>query len=437
MTRRAILVASAMLLSISAVAQDAPVPVGLPADWQARDLEGRWVAYRRAAEPGDDAVQARWYTWLGAQREFELLEWIALYEPRQGTQKVSPLSVLHDVDAPQWLRAAVWIGPRHSDSHQRDKAEELLLLEPDLTLGWLAKHGLLGEPRLAGLIAKARELADPRKDVSAYLGPVEPEPMVLAWLDGPAELPEFGDRLRAEPGIRYVHQVLRAIDGVIVGRLYREPYIGKLARLTQHQNASIRQAALRSLGLLPAALVPYEVLRGLLERSADEVERTELIVALWALGQSDHVEVPHALWSIAADEDRPHVVRFAAAQRLGELADPASVALLMEEGDERVFAAARANGHRRLLDLGHNLPSPPPTTMLWLRRTAWLQVSGRTTLAARAAGLLRESLARDGAITQEQVRVFLEELVRQAAETPKTELDAAVLELARSLLEPR
>ena len=119
--------ACALCLAIPSVAQELAVPRGVPTDWDARDLEGRWVAYRAAVEVGDEALQATWYTWLGARREFELLEWMALYEPRQGSQKVSPLTVLHDVDAPHWLRAAVWIGPRHSDSHQRDKAEELLI----------------------------------------------------------------------------------------------------------------------------------------------------------------------------------------------------------------------------------------------------------------------------------------------------------------------
>lgn len=79
-------------------------------------------------------------------------------------------------------------------------------------------------------------------DVSAALPPLKPED-VLRHLDAPQELAELGDRKQAEQGQVYVHQVVRAIAGLVVSGLNDEPWLGKLVKLTLYPHERVRQAA--------------------------------------------------------------------------------------------------------------------------------------------------------------------------------------------------
>ena len=69
------------------------------------------------------------------------------------------------------------------------------------------------------------------QDVSSALAPLKPED-VLAHVDAPATLDDFGDRKTAEAGKVYRHQVLRAIDGFVASGHYYEPWLGKTMALT-------------------------------------------------------------------------------------------------------------------------------------------------------------------------------------------------------------
>src|SRR5262249_33542804 len=129
-------------------------------------------------------------------------------------------------DAPQWLGVIAWL--RLMEDHGEVVTEEVLVKhDPTQALAWLEKYAsdatlAQGEKvnrfhdrnleYLAQDVKNLRKKYQPGKLGNA-LPPLQPAE-VFRHLDAPAELAVFGDRKKAEPGKVYVHQVLRAIQGL-------------------------------------------------------------------------------------------------------------------------------------------------------------------------------------------------------------------------------
>ncbi|MCI0342175.1 MAG: hypothetical protein L0216_13695 [Planctomycetales bacterium] len=242
-----------------------PAPVTL-ADWERRDLEGRWVTL--LANRGDKNREEQWVAFLSTRREHDLLEWVSIYTDISGAREA-----LHESEAPHWVRATVW-DLRRPDSHWRGGAEKLLAGRPGLVLDWLRRH----RDALTGPAAALREglEAAPGKpeDASRLLPPLRAQD-VLAHLEPPLEVAEFDDRLQAAPWTVYVHQIERAIAGLAYSGLHEEPWLGRLTRLLAHPHPTVRRAAALAWTSLPPERVPVGALVARVDSAGERPEVRE------------------------------------------------------------------------------------------------------------------------------------------------------------------
>jgi len=348
-----------------AVLAQAPA-VALPADWSERDLEGKWVAFQTAlaAAPADKTLPQALVKALGAAGDLELLEWIAIYHD---WRLAGPELVARD--APQWLRAAAW-GLGNYDSHGQDAVEKHLRKDPARTLGWLERWpegrvGRAGTLRETLLAEGVRPAANDRD-----LPPHNPMQQLVPMLEAPAELVEFGERLRSEPKVRYVHQVVRALAGVLTGGVDDPLVTQKVLALTRHTHAAVRRAAFDTLARLPPELVPFAAMQQLIADAAATAERRRLAVLV--LSHSAHPAVQDELIALALDPAHPGHEN--ALQRLGEVGDPLATASLHAQVPDRpmLVAPLRRIEERR----GQFLFSKPAAVQALLLRAAWRRQRG-------------------------------------------------------------
>jgi hypothetical protein len=274
-----------------------PLPV-TEAAWDARDAEGRWVLYSEAqgAKPG--LVGDPWLPFLAKRREWNFVEWIALSTPEPAA-----LDALAQANAPQWVRCAVW---RLSvwDGHAMGGSRRWLTeTRPGLALAWLERFPAAAKGKAASLLLDLKAKDPPREDASALLPPLDLE-TVLADLRPPPVLEDWGERARAEPGRRYVHQVERTLAILEQRRdLEGEPWAGRLASLLGHAHPGVRRAA----ALAYAHREPAEIPVGLLAaRVRDDREIADVrTAALLGLSYSDHPAAYGMLLRIAAMPAHP------------------------------------------------------------------------------------------------------------------------------------
>ncbi len=373
----------ALLNAILPAQKPPPIqPATLPTDWAERDLEGKWVAYRAAVTDSANPANttAAWALSLGAAEEFELLEQIALYE---GWRHVGKQLVQRK--APQWVRAAIWNLGAY-DSHDKDSANQVLLQHGPEVLAWFAAHPQAAVDKAATLRDKLREQKIAPAATTSQLPPLEPLPFLVPQLDPPALLAEFGDRRRAEPGVRYLHQVQRALGAVIVHGEADDLIVRKVMSLTRHQHPDLRRSAFATLGRLPGGVVPYaELLEVVDDAQADDEQRRR---AAMALSFSAHPLAFFRVDALAREWDHP--ANAIAINRLAEIGDlttdtarfdveaaPAAARPLLTDA-ARVFATRRQNG------AAHQVI--PTRHLLW--RLAWLRLHGDPRAAAHEAAAL-------------------------------------------------
>ncbi len=317
----------------AAVAQQPPKaePFEFPAtdaDWNARDLEGKWALFKKSI--GDDDRKAKAFVGaLGQRKEYTLLEMIALH---QGFYDggIAAAWALAKADAPQWLRVAAWLRQTESLSHgEADTSRMLLRHNPGKALAWLSLYadqatitvwekenplhsgqynrrlGYEYNPLLAEMLTLKRKKTKPA-DLGTALPPLEPVD-VFRHLDAPSELAGFGARSRAEPGVVYVHQVLRAIAGFEQSGKFRQPWIAKVRKLTRHPHPEVRQAALLTFTNFGATLDPADSPIDDFRRMMDDVKETSAIreAALMAFSYCKHPQVYVRLHSLLDEPDHP------------------------------------------------------------------------------------------------------------------------------------
>ena len=371
--------------------QQAPAvqPVKLPDDWAQRDLEGKWVVYRQAVLTGgkETTVPAAWAAALADAGEPELLEWIAMFE---GWRHAGPQ--LAKLDAPQLLRVAAWnLGA--FDSHNTDTAQNALQQRGAATLAWLDAHPAAQRGKAAAIRLDLEKAGTVAAETVKYLPPLDPMQVLVPLLDAPAALVDFGERKTAEPRVRYVHQVLRALDGVLVFGDADDMIVQKVLALARHNHTAVSSAAFHTLSKLPAGSVPYEALVRIVADPAAAPERRR--IATMALSFSSHPVAFFTLHEIALDAAHP--ASDVAIARLGEIGDDTTAAALqgyvvadLERG-KRIGAALAAVERRK--KASEFLQPPRMSALLW--RVAWLQVQrdDRAKAHAEAAASLLRSQA--------------------------------------------
>lgn len=369
MITRALLMGSLAVAPLLAQQQPAQAPASLPADWAQRDLEGKWVAYRAAVDTSDKPAEtaAAWALALGAAREFELLEQIAIHE---GWRHVG--RQLERNGAPQWMRAALWNLGAY-DSHDKDGANQVLLQHGPEVLAWFRTHPQAAQGKAATLRDKLVEQQVTAAESTDQLPPLEPLPFLVPQLDPPARLVEFGSRTRAEPGVRYVHQVRRALGAVIAHGEADDLIVRKVLTLTLHANTELSRDAYATLGRLPPGRVPGAQLLEQVDDATIPAARRRL--ATLALSFSAHPRAFFRIEALAREVGHPgHEIAVA---RLAEIGDTTT--------DPAVFGeqAAHARVFRSRLQSGAANQAMPVRHLLW--RMAWLRRHGDPRAAAHEA----------------------------------------------------
>jgi hypothetical protein len=299
---------------LGAWAEEPPVPPAPPvtdAAWNARDFEGKWVLFR-ASEEADAEYGRTWFPFLEGRQEWDLLEWAAL------TSSGSPaVTALANAKRPTWVRAAVWnLGTR--GSHKLGTAEGLLRKSGALVRGWFALHPSVVRGKVAEFAKQLAKEGTSRDDAgaAALARPYAPA-RLLAALRPPPEVVVFGDRLKAEPGVTYVHQVERALAVLNQGGLEDEGWTRLHADLLRHPVREVRRAA-----ALAASERPPEPLleTALLDRlDAPEEAADVQSAALLALASSR--EPSPRLLRLAIGADPKHASFTAAVSALADVDD--------------------------------------------------------------------------------------------------------------------
>jgi len=321
------------------------------AKWESRDLEGKWVYFLKSYRQGSARGKA-WVKHLAEKREFELLEWLVIYQ-RNAFKQLQAGEALATANAPQWVRAAVWARRSPQSMGHGEKKSRSLLVQHNPAFAYSWMHKFREEALKTDRVKKDYTLLQKRNlklvDVSKALPPLKADD-VFKYLDAPAELEEFGNRRRAEPGKIYIHQVLRAIDGVTIAGYYEEPWIGKLHNLTQHSNSTVRHAAYLSMTFVARQLDLSNYSLEHFEKVIDDPNETAKIreAALMAFSYFDHPRVFVKLHNVARDTDHPSWK--AAVSRLGDFGSGFTIIYLQQlsdatllESDARFWMAIESN----------------------------------------------------------------------------------------------
>jgi hypothetical protein len=286
-------------------------PIKLPltdAEWDARDLEGKWVLFRKIA--GDDDQMAKAFApYLARRKDFDFLEMMALHQPLyEGALHAA--WALAKADAPQWLRVAARLRMIEADHGEGETGKILLKHNPAKALAWLQKYAESKDP--ARLPLPVRDLAKLRAQkivpgaIEGALPPLTAD-AVFRHLDAPKDVVDFGDRLRVEAGQVYLHQVARTLKTFAHFDDFREPWLGKTLALTRHTHPSVRQQAYLAFADFATSLDPKSNPIDEFARVVDDPKESRAIreAATMAFAAFDHPRVYVRLHELALEAEHP------------------------------------------------------------------------------------------------------------------------------------
>jgi hypothetical protein len=302
---KVLLVGTALLLSVAQETPQGRVAVQAPkgvdaAQFGKLELPNRWIVYRQSVTK-HKALVFNWVLFLESRKDFELLEAIAVFEGfQQLFQKGKPGEVLYRLDAPQWMRVALW-NIRQPDSHSMKAATSPLENNPRRFLGWARKFRDV--KRLGGAKLIEKLAAHGATDPGDALPPLDPQTIILPFLDAPRKLATLAPTAKFEKNTRYRFQVLRAIKAVSVIAKFDEPYRGKLLRLTRHADAEVRRAAMLEFSEFPAGKVPWSELLVMSRNTA--LADADRQAATLAASYSNHPDVYLEVHKILRDPKHP------------------------------------------------------------------------------------------------------------------------------------
>ena len=357
--------------------------------WDALDFEAKWLRYRGDAAPLDE-----WVKFLGGAKEFELLEWVALT-----TREGNALEELVRLDAPNWIRSAVW-RLESSDTHSVGGASKSLTEKsrPARVLDWFDHHPSAVGGAAAGVVKKLREHQPPlvAESSSADLPPLDPD-VVLKALKPPATVYDFEAVRKRTPDDVYVHQVVRALDTWTLSTLLTPTWVSRVIALLVHAHPEVRRAAALACVRLPASEIPVAALEGLIDDVAEQasVRAAAVLAASYAPGPEPWLR----LHGIAAEPR--HVGWSAAVSRLADLGDEFSVERLEALTAEVLDDAARKLRADTIKRIREQLTAETPADrairlVAMLERAAFADLRCsplETTLVPSAIAVLRAHVA--------------------------------------------
>ncbi|MEP3482203.1 MAG: hypothetical protein ABJZ55_23360 [Fuerstiella sp.] len=311
----------------TAAADEVTSPVE-KSEWEKRDIEGRWVLMMSQLDE-DPAAISNWVAWLAQEKQFELLEWLAIYQA-DAFKSHGVGKALLAADAPGWIRIAAW----HRNSspymgHGRQQAGQMLLeANPAVVEDWITTHRENldnWEPSLNSLYGQLGSDDIAAKDSSSYDGPFQPKE-VFALLESPQKVAVFGDRLQAEAGVVYEHQVVRVIRAVAISGRRSDQRKQEIGKLIDHSSERIRiEAMLAHSFLLPES--SGERPNRFLQIVDDESESAAVRqAALLGVSYQDHPSLILKLHTVAGEPDHP--AWKSAISRIGDLGRGYSMIIL-------------------------------------------------------------------------------------------------------------
>jgi hypothetical protein len=289
------------------------------ADWNALDMEGKWVLYQKIARADENRAKA-FPAYLAQRKEFDFLEMIALHRPLfEGG--IAAAWALARADAPQWLRVAAWQRQTEIDHGESETSKLLVRHNPAKALAWLEKYAVdavitkgetenphfIGRPNpVPQALMALQKMKVKAGTIGNALPPLQPGE-VFRHLDAPKELADFGNRKRTEAGKVYVHQVLRAIKALVQSGRYREPWLGKALQLTRHTHPEVRQAALLAFADFGRWSDPKNSPVAEFRKVMDDPRETPAIreAALMAFSSYGHPQVYVRLHEVALETAHP------------------------------------------------------------------------------------------------------------------------------------
>lgn len=322
-----------------------PGPPVTPADWNSRDSESQWVLFHSDIQQDSSRITA-WVEFLQQQQDHEFLEWIALYVP-DAFKTHNAGNALAEARAPQWLRVVVWhCNGVPNFGHGLQQASQLLLYtQPGIAEHWLSTHQKAidnWKDYVEHYLPRLINDRIPPQDSSDLLPPLRPDD-VFQHLNAPAEVFELGIAEESRNDVVYVHQVIRAIDGVVVSGRRSQPLIQRVRRLTNHSHEDIRQAAYLAFSYLAPGMPKTDRFDDFMA-VIDDVDQSERIRESALMGYSYHSH-PHVLLKLHDVAAQPrHPAWKAAVSRLGDVGKSFSIALLNETD-----AAGLSDEHQAIL----------------------------------------------------------------------------------------
>ncbi|MCA9037268.1 MAG: hypothetical protein KDA91_19165 [Planctomycetaceae bacterium] len=276
-------------------------------EWNARDMEGRWALIANQVAQ-DSSTAGIWVEYLKQEKEFQLLEWMAIYIP-DAFKSYGAGAALYELDAPQWIRVAAW----HCNTapylgHGEQAAQSLLTAKPGLAEDWLARHKENIDVWSGAIDAyykqfKSDKLA--RQDSSKYLPPLQPA-NVFAHLNSTDPVVDFGHRKTAVTGELYRHQFIREINGVPVSGRHNSDLRQSLRKLIRHADTNVRIAAILAHSYFLPSVTEMDRLQDFVTViDSQEEEAAVREAALVAYSYHGHPQTILKLCQVAQDPDHP------------------------------------------------------------------------------------------------------------------------------------